>query len=339
MAHAWGSSASAASWKSDGRCQAPQRSIRRVTTPRRNRVDLHTHTNRSDGVLPPLELYARMREYGMRLVAITDHDSLEGYREIAAAGLGREASPEGPQVIPGLEINTIGGDLTSRDGLGRLGDELHILGFGMDVDDPAFRAVRARQREGRAARITTMLARLREIGMPVDDQMEGNTATDAMGRPHVARALIRAGYATSVEDAFERYLNWGRPAYVPRQGIGPEEAIRAINGAGGIASLAHSPAAPDRPELIDELQAAGLGALEVYYRSFVPETVRRMRAFAAARGLVATGGSDYHGDTMSYAAAQATTSVPMAAGEALLAAIAQRQAARSAPATAGTSAA
>jgi predicted metal-dependent phosphoesterase TrpH len=278
-------------------------------------------------VLTPLALYGQMRDYGMRLVAITDHDSLEGYREIAAAGLGTHAGTGGPQVIPGLEINTIGGELTSRDGLGRDGDELHILGFGMDIDDPVFRAVRARQRQGRQERLGRMLARLRELGMPVDDYLPGDPAVDAMGRPHVARALIRAGYATSVDDAFARYLNWGMPAYVPRYGIGPEEAIRAINGAGGISSLAHSPSAPDRPELIDELQEAGLGGLEVYYRTFVPETVERMRDFAAARGLVATGGSDYHGDTMSYAEAEATTSVPDAVGEALLDAIAARKAA------------
>jgi predicted metal-dependent phosphoesterase TrpH len=298
-----------------------------VTTLRRNHLDFHTHTNRSDGVLTPLALYGQMRDYGMRLVAITDHDSLEGYREIAAAGLGAQAGPEGPQVIPGLEINTIGGDLTSRDGLGRDGDELHILGFGMDIDDPVFREVRRRQRQGRQDRLATMLERLRELGMPVDDYLAGDPQADSMGRPHVARALIRAGYAISVDDAFARYLNWGMPAYVPRYGIGPEEAISAINGAGGISVLAHSPAAPDRPELIDQLQAAGLGGLEVYYRTFVPETVARMRAFATARGLVATGGSDYHGDTMSYAAAQATTSVPDAVGEALLEAIAARRAA------------
>jgi predicted metal-dependent phosphoesterase TrpH len=298
-----------------------------MTTPRRNHVDLHTHTTRSDGVLAPLELYGQMRDYGMRLVAITDHDSLEGYREIAAAGLGRQAGPNGPQVIAGLEINTLGGELTSRDGLGRGGDELHILGFGMDIDDPVFRQVRSRQRQGRRERLGRMLERLRELGMPVDDYLAGDPEVDSMGRPHVARALIRAGYATSVDDAFARYLNWGMPAYVPRYGIGPEEAIKAINGAGGIASLAHSPSAPDRPELIDQLQSCGLGGLEVYYRTFVPETVERMRAFAAAHGLVATGGSDYHGDTMSYAEAQATTWVPDAVGEALLEAIAARRAA------------
>lgn len=299
-----------------------------MTTLRRNLVDLHTHTNRSDGAYPPLQLYAQMRDYGMRLVSITDHDSLEGYREIQRAGLGEKAGPDGPQVIPGVEINTIGGDLTSRDGLGRDGEELHILGLGIDIDDPAFRAVRERQRQRRRERIERTLARLRELGKPVDQFLKGDVAMDAMGRPHVARALIHAGYATSVDDAFDRYLDWGMPAYVSRSGIGAEDAIRAITAAGGLAVLAHSPGAPDRPKLIDELQEIGLAGLEVYYRTFLPETVKRMREFAAGRGLVPTGGSDYHGDTMSYAAAQATTRVPDMVGEGLLAAIDARHAER-----------
>jgi predicted metal-dependent phosphoesterase TrpH len=124
-----------------------------------------------------------------------------------------------------------------------------------------------------------------------------------------------------VDDAFDRYLDWGQPAYVPRSGIGPEEAIRAITAAGGLAVLAHSPGAPDRPALMDHLQETGLAGLEVYYRTFVTETVVRMRDFAASRGLLPTGGSDYHGDTMTYAEAQATTHVPDAVGEGLLVAI------------------
>lgn len=295
-----------------------------MTTLRRNMVDLHTHTSRSDGVHAPLELYAQMRAYGMRLVSITDHDSLEGYREIHRAGLGEAPGPDGPQVIPGVEINTIGGELTSRDGLGREGEELHILGLGIDIDDPAFRAVRERQRQGRRRRIELTLSRLRELGMPVDQFVAGDVGIDAMGRPHVARALIRAGYATSVDDAFDRYLDWGQPAYVARSGIGPDEAIRAISAAGGLAVLAHSPGAPDRPALIDHLQQVGLAGLEVYYRTFLPETVVRMRDFAADRGLLPSGGSDYHGDTMTYAEAQATTHVPDAVGEGLLAAIEAR---------------
>jgi predicted metal-dependent phosphoesterase TrpH len=164
--------------------------------------------------------------------------------------------------------------------------------------------------------------RLAELGVPVEGVLDGPLDIDALGRPHVARALVRAGFAESVDDAFDRYLDYGQPGFVPRQGIGPRDAIEAIRTAGGIAVLAHSPSAPDRPEVIDDLQACGLGGLEVYYRTFLPETVERMAAFARERGLLATGGSDYHGDTMDYAEAQATTFVPRAVGEALLDALA-----------------
>jgi len=293
-----------------------------VTSLRRNTVDLHCHTQRSDDILPPLELYAQMRHYGMHLVAITDHDSLAACRELRDVGLGEKPSPAGPQVIPAVEINTIGGDLFTRHGLGRDGEELHILGFGLDIDDSTFVATLERQRMGRRTRIVRTVERLAELGFPVEGVLEGVVDIDALGRPHVARALVRAGFADSVDDAFDRYLDYGQPGYVPRQGIGPREAIEAIRGARGLPVLAHSPGAPERPEVMDDLQAWGLAGLEVYYRTFLAETVERMAAFARDRGLLATGGSDYHGDTMDYAEAQATTHVPPKVGEALLEAIA-----------------
>jgi predicted metal-dependent phosphoesterase TrpH len=297
-----------------------------MTTPRRNRIDLHTHTLRSDGVLPPLELHAQMRAYGMRLVAVTDHDTLAGYRELRDAGLGVEPSRAGPQVIAGIEINSIAGDLLEMHGLGRDGEELHILGFGMDVDDAAFAAALERQRQGRRDRIRRTVERLAELGLPVHGVFEGGTQIDSIGRPHVARALVRAGFAVSVDDAFDRFLDHGQPTYVPRIGIGPREALDAIRAAGGLPVLAHSPGAPDRSTLMDDLQAWGLAGLEVYYRTFLPETVERMAAFATERGLLATGGSDYHGDTMDYETAQATLLVPDSVGDALLAALAPTRA-------------
>ncbi len=293
-----------------------------MTTLRRNTVDLHCHTQRSDGVLPPLELYAQMRRYGMHLVAISDHDSLAACRELRDLGLGESPSAAGPQVIPAVEINTIGGELLSRLGLGREGEELHVLGFGLDIDDPGLIATLERQRQSRRTRILRTVERLAELGYPVEGVLDGGVDIDALGRPHVARALVRAGFADSVDDAFDRYLDYGQPGYVPRQGIGPREAIEAIRGARGLPVLAHSPGAPDRGEVIGELQGWGLAGLEVYYRTFLPETVKRMEIFARERGLLATGGSDYHGDTMSYAAAQAITYVPARVGELLLEAIA-----------------
>jgi 3',5'-nucleoside bisphosphate phosphatase len=293
-----------------------------VTTPRRNTVDLHTHTARSDGVLEPLELYAQMRAWGSTLVAITDHDTLAGARELLAAGLGGRAG-DGPRIIVGVEINTavdveveaIGG---TESGLG----ELHLLGLGVDADDTVLEAVLREQRGGRARRLELTLDRLHHLGMDVRahlPRVEGGI--DALGRPHVARALVGAGHAQTVQDAFGRYLVPGMPAYVRRQGIGPRAAIEAITGAGGIASLAHAPWAPDEPEVIDGLMRWGLRALEVHYHHWDDERIEHMGAYADALGLLRTGGSDYHGDTGSYAEAQATVYVPDAVGARLLGAI------------------
>lgn len=252
-----------------------------------------------------------MRAYGMRLVALSDHDTLAGYRELHEAGLGAEASVAGPKLIPAVEINTLAGGVLGRHGMGRDGEELHILGYGVDVDDPAFEVTLARQRTGRQDRIRLMVERLRGLGLPVDDHLEPVSADRelAEGRPHV-------------DEAFERYLDVAHPAYVPRIGIGPRDAIEAIRGAGGSPVLAHSPAAPDRPDVITELQRWGLAGLEVHYHHFSAETVARMAAFARERALLITGGSDYHGDSMSYADAQSVTYVPDRTGERLLEAIA-----------------
>ena len=175
---------------------------------------------------------------------------------------------------------------------------------------------------------------LRRHGASIDEQLPqilaavGPTGHDALGRPHIARALILAGHADSVDDAFERWIDHGRPCYVRREGMGPREAIDVIRDAGGVPVLAHSPAAPHRVEVIAELQSWGLAGLEVYYHTFVPETVRRMARFALKRGLLATGGSDYHGDAMPYAESQATTYVPDAVAERLLDAIEAARAGR-----------
>ena len=205
------------------------------------------------------------------------------------------------ELITGVEINALSRGIALQDG------ELHILGFGMDLHDEAFEAALAKQRAARRIRFEQTIARLREIGMPIDDQLAGLNPDDddALGRPTIARALIAAGFATSVEDAFRRLIGWGNPAYVPREGMGPREAIAAILAAGGIPVLAHFSEAPDQVPLLRELKELGLAGLEVYYRTFLPETVAVVAAVAAELGLLATGGSDYHGDLMSYAEAHA----------------------------------
>jgi predicted metal-dependent phosphoesterase TrpH len=281
----------------------PPRGEGRVEPPSPSTIDLHTHSTRSDGIVAPDVLVGQAFDAGVRLMALTDHDTLAGYREVRAAS----AVPPGLTVLPGVEINAI----VTRD-LGLWEGELHILGFGMDPDDAVFEETLAAQRGRRRERFETTVARLRALGLSIDAQVErlSGTDDDALGRPTVARALIEAGYATSVEDAFARLLAWGRPAYVPRTGLDPVEAIEAIRAAGGLPVLAHFSEAPARVEVVRELVEAGLGGLEVYYRSFDSATVFAVGEVASAMGIVPTGGSDYHGDTGSYAEAHAAVWVP-----------------------------
>jgi hypothetical protein len=274
-------------------------------------VDLHTHTIRSDGTLEPAELVAAAATAGVRVLAITDHDSLAAVRELRSAG----AVPAGLTLIPGVEINAVThGAYDGPDG------ELHILGYGVDPADEAFEAALAGQRDARQDRFERAVGALRALGLPIDDQVAAldRGALDSLGRPTIARCLVAAGHVTSVDDAFRQLLGRGRPAYVPRDGLGPLEAIAAIRAAGGIASLAHFSEATGHPDVLDELQAGGLVGLEVHYRAFDADTVERLAAVAAARGLLATGGSDYHGDTGTYAEHHAALWVPSAVGRALI---------------------
>lgn len=290
-----------------------------MTTLRRNAVDLHTHTARSDGVLEPLELYEQMRRWGSTLVAITDHDTLAGARELLAAGLGAPGT-SGPRIIVGVEINTmVDAEIEAVGGNEERLSELHMLGLGVDPEDPHLAALLERQRSARERRLQRTLERLRELDMDVEDHLpEADGVIEALGRPHVARALVSTGQAESVQDAFARFLVPGMPAYVRREGIGPRAAIEAIDAAGGIASLAHSPWAPDEPEVIDELMRWGLRGLEVHYHHWEDERIEAMGDFADARGLLRTGGSDYHGDHGDYAESQGHVYVPGIVGERLL---------------------
>jgi predicted metal-dependent phosphoesterase TrpH len=269
-------------------------------------ADLHAHTLRSDGVLEPAELIRQAYAAGVRLLAISDHDNLAAFREVTAPG-GTPLPPD-LELVPAVEINAVtrGLDIALPEG------ELHVLGIGVDTRDEAFEAALASQRGARRARFETTRTRLRELGVPIDAYLDPAALTrdDAIGRPTVARALVAAGHAESVEDAFERWLSWGQLAYVPRSGLGPIEAIRAIRAAGGLASLAHFPWAPDRISLMRTLIGEGLDGLETNHRSFTPEQREGMGGVASALGLVATGGTDYHGDLGDYAGAHAGLVMP-----------------------------
>jgi len=243
------------------------------------------------------------------MLAITDHDTLAAYRELT----GPEAPPLSPglELVAGVEINAVthGRDL--------LEGEVHVLGFGIDPDDEALEATLRAQRAARRTRFERAVARLREIGLAIDAHLGAVDLTrdDSLGRPTLARALVAAGHATSVDDAFDRILAWGRPGYVPRAGLGPLEAIAAIRTAGGLPVLAHFAAARERPALIRELVDAGLAGLESHHRSFDDVTRSAVSEVARALGLLETGGTDYHGDLGPYAESHAELVFPVQLAE------------------------
>jgi predicted metal-dependent phosphoesterase TrpH len=287
----------------------PQASDDPVVPPGPSPVDLHTHSTRSDGVLEPAVLLGAAAAAGVRVISLTDHDTLAGCRTLVSAG----AVPDGLELIPGVEINAV----VDRDDLWE--GELHILGFGMDLEDQAFEDVLRAQRARRRDRFERTIVRLRELDMPIDEQLAQLDLRDddALGRPTIARALVASGHATSVDDAFQRIVGRGCPAYVPRSGLGPVGAIEAIRAAGGLPALAHFREAVTRRDLVQELVDAGLAGLEVYYRSFDRPTTEAMAVVATELRLLATGGSDYHGDTGTYAESHARLWVPPEVGPAL----------------------
>lgn len=286
-----------------------------IIPPAPSTIDLHTHTRRSDGVLEPIELVRQAVAAGVRQLAITDHDTLSGVRELLAGG----NVPEGLELIAGVEINAVA---DGREGFWE--GELHVLGFGMDVDDDAFEAALHAQREQRRRRFERILGRLRRLGMPIDDVIETMPIADddALGRPTVARALIAKGHATSVEDAFRRWLGHGMPAWSPRDGLGPHGAIAAIRAAGGVPVLAHFGEARERYLVVQELIDHGLAGLEVHYRNWGRATIEAVSEAADKLRLLRTGGTDYHGDLGPYGEAHAGLWVPPAVGERLREAIA-----------------
>jgi predicted metal-dependent phosphoesterase TrpH len=285
-------------------------------------IDLHTHTTRSDGVLQPAELVRAATRAGVRTLAVTDHDTLAGVRELVREG----DIPLGLDLVTGVEINAV-----ARGQGAFLDAELHILGYGMDLADEAFEALLERQRAARRVRFWATVERLRDAGLPIDAQVAQLSLREdaALGRPTVARALVAAGHAVSVEDAFVRLIGYGGPGYVRRTGIGPVEAIEAIRAAGGLPALAHFREAPERLDVVRELRDHGLGGLEVFYRTFDAAAVTAVLAVTDQLALVPTGGSDYHGDSMTYAESHAGLWVPPNVGERLRGALDARMRARS----------
>ena len=243
-------------------------------------VDLHTHTTASDGTLPPEALVREAVRQGVRVLAVTDHDSTEGLPAALA-----EARRQPPlEIVPGLEINC---DVP--------GAEVHVLGYCVDWEAAWFQAFLREQRAERRARVVRIAGRLAELGMPIDaDEVLALVQEGAAGRPHVARVMVARGYVKSVREAFDRYLHAGGPAHVPRRRLTPAEAVGVIRRARGVPVLAH-PGLADQDELVPGLVAAGLEGIESYYPEHSAARTAHYVDLCREHGLVATGGSDFHG--------------------------------------------
>jgi predicted metal-dependent phosphoesterase TrpH len=239
-------------------------------------VDFHSHTRESDGALPPDELVALMRARGVRIFSITDHDTMRAYGQFAA---------DFATVIPGIEINTSWEE-----------NEVHVLGYNLPLgDDTPLAAVLAENREFRRTRVDRMAAALTAAGYPVTvaEVVAESDGGDALGRPHVAKALIRKGLVPNVETAFRDLLTRGKPGYLPSNYITPAGAIDVIRNSGGVPVLAHPGRLKD-DSIIDELIAHGLAGLEVFYPTHNASQTAIFRERATRHGLVMTAGSDFH---------------------------------------------
>ena len=264
-------------------------------------VDLHTHTIASDGMLKPRELVVEAARRGVRVLAVTDHDSTEGLAE--AIETARQYPPL--TIVPGIEINC---DVE--------GAEIHVLGYYMDYEAAWFQDFCRAQREERRARVHRTAERLAALGMPIDvERVFALVQEGSAGRPHVARVMLERGYVKSVREAFDKYLAAGKPAHVPRKKLTPEDAVRLLRKAGGVPVFAH-PGLAGRDELIPSLVAAGLMGIECYYSEHSPAQRGAYLDLCRAHGLIATGGSDFHGPQVR-AAALGNPTVPLAVWEAL----------------------
>jgi predicted metal-dependent phosphoesterase TrpH len=243
-------------------------------------VDFHLHTTASDGTLTPTELVKLLAGNGLKLIAITDHDSLEGIAEAK-----RELANH-PQMtlIPGVEISA---DMDES--------EVHVLGYHLDENDPDLHEVLVNFRKGREGRGEQMVEKLNEMGFAISWERVVELAQGgAIARPHVARALLEKGYITELKEAFDNYIGRGGPAYVSREKMSPEESVELIRKFGGVPVLAHPTYTKDPESLVASLVPKGLAGMEVYYKSYNEETVQSLLEISQRHGLLALGGSDYH---------------------------------------------
>lgn len=244
-------------------------------------IELHSHSTASDGTYPPARVVAMAAARGVRVLALTDHDTTAGIDEAAIA-----ATRFGMTLIPGVELTCS----VER-------GEVHLLGYFVAVGNDTFQKRLARLRGARDKRGQAIVKRLNDIGIPVRwERVKAIAGDGAVGRPHVGRALIEVGAVATVGEAFDRYIGRGRPAFVERQQFSPVEAVELVHAAGGAPVLAHPLSVADLDATLAEMIPAGLLGIEAYYGAYSPDERASLAKIAARHDLLTTVGSDFHGD-------------------------------------------
>ncbi len=242
--------------------------------------DFHCHSTCSDGRLTPTQLVDLAASRGVRVLALSDHDTLDGQAEAAEAA----RKHPGFTLIPGVELSC---DIP--------GTELHMLGLFVDVTNTTLISQLEHFRRGRVERAEKIVDALSQLGVPIEWSRVMEIAGEAsVGRPHIAHALLERGHVQTFNEAFDRFLSHGQPAYFERERFGPYEGIELIRSAGGLPIFAHPSFTKDYEEVATDLAAHGLFGMEVFYKAYEPELVEELRVLAERLGLFTSGGSDYH---------------------------------------------
>ena len=269
-------------------------------------LDLHMHTTASDGRLSPSHLIDLAATRDLNIIAVTDHDTTEG---LAEAYQRKERYPQ-LTIIPGIELST---DIP--------GSEVHVLGYFIDAGNPEFQEMLTEFRATRVDRGLMMVQKLRELGVMIEWERVQELAQGAVGRPHVAQAMLEAGYIGSINEAFDRYIGRNGPAYAERAKLTPAEAVTTIRRVGGVAVLAHPrDVLANLDPILDEMCAAGLTGMEVYYNGYAGDLADYLSTVCRDRSLIPCGGSDFHGIDGKSEAGLGRVDVPMSTAERLYAA-------------------
>lgn len=248
-------------------------------------IDLHIHTTASDGTFSAKDVVSFSLAKGLKAIAITDHDTIDGIEEALVAG-----KELGLEVIPGVELS-----VEFPKG------EMHILGYFIDHKSLSMQKNLKMLQEHRDARNPKVIEKLQDLGLKVSlEEAEAKAGGKVLGRPHIAAVLMDKGYVDSIQEAFDKYLAKGKPAYEPKEKLTPKEGIQLIKEGGGLAILAHPKhlglEGEEIDRLISELVAFGLDGIEVYYTTHSPAEIESYEKLCQKYQLLATGGTDFHGN-------------------------------------------